>query len=219
MRGLYIIVEGQTEFEFVNACLAPYLQQFSIYDVRPILLQTSPGYKGGDMKFDRFKWNLDILLKKEKDVLITSIIDFYRLDKNFPGFGDGLKILDVQERISFLEDELKNRINSPRFLPYIQLHEFEGLLFSDKKGIEYIPDIPTESKKQLEKIFHDFPNPEMINEGEQTAPSKRLTNLIPKYQKTLHGPIIALEIGIPTIREKCPRFNKWISNIVNSFSS
>src|SRR5580700_6239012 len=79
MRGVYIIVEGPTEEEFVNEVLRPYFNDFGIYDVRAILIQTSPGYKGGDLKFKRYRNNVDNILKAEPDVLITSLIDFFRL--------------------------------------------------------------------------------------------------------------------------------------------
>jgi hypothetical protein len=70
MRGLYIIVEGPTEEEFVNEVLRPYFINYGIFDVRAILIQTSPGYKGGDLKFERFKNNVEILLKAESNVLV-----------------------------------------------------------------------------------------------------------------------------------------------------
>ncbi len=214
MRGVYIIVEGLTESEFVNECLAPYFHLHGLYDVRPISLQTSPGHKGGDIKFDRFKWNAGVILKREKDILLTSLIDFYRLYKDFPAFQESKGIADVQERIAFLGNAVKEQISHDRFLPYIQLHEFEGLLFADKKGFNYLPDVPEDNKRELERIIDENPNPELINEGENTAPSKRLKKLIPGYQKPLHGPIMAIEIGVPILRQKCPRFNLWVEKII-----
>lgn len=35
MKRLYIVVEGQTEQEFVNELMAPYLQDSGIYSVTP----------------------------------------------------------------------------------------------------------------------------------------------------------------------------------------
>ena len=220
MKRIYIIVEGQTEAEFVNQCLSPYLSMtYEMYDVRPILLQTSPGHKGGDMKFERFKWNAERFLKQEKNILLSSFIDFYRLHKDFPGYEEAKSILDVRERVLFLELEMQKQITDRRFLPYIQLHEFEALLFSDKVWIKIIPDIPPTNQAKLEQIINQYPNPELINGGAETAPSKRLLKLIPGYQKTLHGPYIAMEIAIPKIREKCPRFDEWLTKLTLAFKA
>jgi hypothetical protein len=79
MRAIYIICEGQTEEEFVNAILRPYFNSHQVYDVRPILMSTSKGHKGGDVKYDRLKSNIDKLLLSEQDILVTTFIDFLDL--------------------------------------------------------------------------------------------------------------------------------------------
>lgn len=216
MRGIYIIVEGQTEEEFIYTSLRPYLNRFEIYDVRAILLETSPGHKGGDLKYSRYISNIKNLLKRESDIIVSSLIDFFRLQTDFPQYDKAQKIVNKQERVRFLEEAITEKIGNPRFLPYIQLHEFEGLLFSDEKGIDYIPNIPPANKKILTDVINKHPNPELLNDGNETAPSKRLSKLIPGYRKTLHGPLIAEEIGIPLIIEKCPRFNEWIKKIIDA---
>jgi len=216
MRGVYIIVEGQTEEEFVNKSLRSYFNKFEIYDVRAILVETSPGHKGGALTFDRFKRDIEKLLKSQHDIVVTSLIDFFRLRTDFPKYEEAQSIIDKQTRVKFLEDAVAERINNQRLIPYIQLHEFEGLLFSDVKGIEYIPDIPDKNKQELVSTINNYPNPELLNDGAETAPSKRLTKLIPRYQKTLHGPLIAAEIGVPLIIQKCPRFDQWVKNILKS---
>jgi hypothetical protein len=216
MRGIYIIVEGQTEEEFVYTTLRPYLNDQEIYDVRAILVETSPGNKGGDLKYVRYKRNIENLLKREGDIIITSLIDFFRLRTDFPKYEEAKAIVEKQQKVKYIEDAIKEQINNPRFIPYIQLHEFEGLLFSDIRGFEYIPNIPLSNKRDLEIAIAKYPNPELLNDGDETAPSKRLSKLIPGYQKTLHGPLIADEIGIGVILEKCPRFNKWVNSLINA---
>ena len=69
----------------------------------------------------------------------------------------------------------------------------------------------------IKQIIDSFPNPEMINDGPNTAPSKRLINLIPRYRKVYHGSEIASENGIQSILDKCPRFSNWIENIKIKF--
>tara|TARA_B100000508_G_scaffold140717_1_gene143028 strand:- start:544 stop:1203 length:660 start_codon:yes stop_codon:yes gene_type:complete len=214
VRGIYIIVEGQTEEEFVKVTLQPYLSSHGIHDVRAILLETSPGHKGGDLKFSRFERNAIHLLKRETDIVVTSLIDFFRLKNDFPKYNKIDSISDKQEKVTFLEQAMAEVINYRNFLPYIQLHEFEGLLFSDQSGFDYIPDIPDRSFEILAGVIKDHKNPELINDGFETAPSKRLEKLIPPYRKTLHGPLIAEEIGIIKILEKCPRFRNWVEQLI-----
>lgn len=217
MRAVYIVAEGQTEEEFINEILRPYLLRFNIYDVRAILMETSPGYKGGDVTYERYKYNIELLLKKENDIIVTSLIDYYKLDTNFPNFKEAQKIHDKFLRLNSLEEAIKVDISNPRFIPYIQLHEFEGLLFSSMDGFNYLPEIPESSLRTLQNIVDNYENPELINESPLTAPSKRLINLIPGYQKTFHGPIIADEISIDIILSKCTRFRIWLDNIVNLY--
>jgi hypothetical protein len=208
MRGLYILAEGPTEEAFINEVLSKYFNENGIYDVRAILMDTSPGHKGGDVSYDRFKGNAEKLLKREQDIIVSSLIDFFRLKTDFPRYNDGLTIVDKIQRVTFLEQAIATDINSHRFVPYIQLHEFEGLLFSDTSG--YIPDIPAISRIQLKAAVNEKENPELLNDGAETAPSKRLVKLIPGYRKTLHGPIIADEISLNVIMQRCIRFNNWV---------
>lgn len=219
MRAIYIIAEGQTEEEFINEILRPYLNRFEIYDVRAILMETSPGYKGGDVSYPRFKYNVELLLKQETDVIVTSLIDYYKLDTGFPNFNESIRIVDKLKRMEFLEGSIGNDIQNRRFLPYIQLHEFEGLLFSSDLGFDYLPGIPLPNISKLKTLVNQYDNPELINDGEETAPSKRLIKLIPGYQKTLHGPIIADEISIDVILRKCLRFNEWVKKLIDLYNS
>ncbi len=214
MRGIYIISEGTTEEEFINSSIYDYMSREGINDVRAIKLQTSRGHKGGSMSYVRFKMNILNLLKRENDIIVTSLIDFFRLENDFPKYTEAQRIVNVVERVSFLEKEIAQDIDSSRFVPYIQLHEFEGLLFSGKSGFELFTSIPSENMTELINTVDKYPNPELINEGPTTAPSKRLLRLIPEYRKTFHGPMIALENGFDSILAKCPRFNNWIEILI-----
>ncbi len=99
-----------------------------------------------------------------------------------------------------------------RFLPYLQLHEFEALLFSDPgafaRGI-YKPHL-TEA---LQRIRAGFPTPEDINDNIETAPSKRIMKLYAGYRKPLYGSLAALEVGINRMRDECPHFSEWVARI------
>jgi hypothetical protein len=212
-RVLNILVEGQTEKEFVQNNLYPFFFGIGISNIRTITIETSPGFKGGDVRYVRYKSNVEQILKGKEELLITSLIDFYRLRNDFPKYYESKTKGSPQQRVDFLEKACAEDIDDNRFIPYIQLHEFEGLLFSDKKGFDRFA-LPNANKNELLEIIASFPNPELINEGTTTAPSKRLKRLIPEYNKPFHGPIIAMEIGFDLIMEKCPRFKNWIEILI-----
>ena len=121
--------------------------------------------------------------------------------------------------MELIEKGCYDDINDKRFLPYIQLHEFEGLLFSAPNGFNVLfPNLQKANKTELLETIEQFPNPEMINDRPEFAPSKRLTRLIPNYNKPLYGNMIALENGFSSIMQKCPRFKKWIETLINKMS-
>ncbi len=216
IRGIYIICEGQTEEEFVNRILKPYFISHQIYDIRAILMSTSKGNKGGDIKYDRLKFNVDRLLQSEHDILVTTFIDFFRLKNDFPQFNNGLNKKNKIERVAFLEQALSEAINHSRFVPYIQLHEFEGLLFSSKDGFEFLPDLKPSNLEKLILAVNEKENPEELNDGALTAPSKRLEQLIPGFDKNkpFYGGIIAEINSIESILNRCIRFNNWVENLI-----
>jgi len=215
IRGIYIICEGSTEEEFVNVVLRPYFISHQIYDVRPILMTTSKGHKGGDIKYDRLKFNIDKLLMRETDILVTTFVDFFRLKTDFPKFEEAQQIQNKIQRVGFLERALADTINSPRFIPYVQLHEFEGLLFASKDGFEFF-DLKQANLDELLKAVVEKENPEELNDGELTAPSKRLEQLIPGFDKNkpFYGGIIAQVNSIEAILKRCVRFKSWVETLI-----
>ncbi len=218
-RSLIIVVEGQTEEVFVNETLAPWLNSQGIFDIRAIKIRTSKTGKGGNVNFEHFKNTTENLLKQENDILVSSLIDFFRLPVKFPGFESSKKITSVEKRVEFLEYELAKTIDSERFIPYIQLHEFEALLFSKIEGFRIIPSIRQSEIDKISKVISDFPNPELINDNPETAPSKRLEKIITSYNKVLFGNFIIAENGLSSIFERCPRFKIWVFNLVAKMKS
>lgn len=75
----------------------------------------------------------------------------------------------------------------------------------DKKGI-----------KELKRNIFGM-NPEEINELPQSSLSKRIIMYLPNYkvQKAPVGPLVAEDIGLNLLREKCPHFNEWIAKLEN----
>lgn len=220
MRRLIIIVEGDTEKEFVNTILRPYLNNHNIFNIDCFKIKHS---KGGLNKYEHVK--KDILnCIYESNILITTLVDYYALPKDFPEFEKSLSIINKNERLTFLEQSIKEDIERSQnrtfenLHPYIQLHEFEALIFSSMIGIEALFTRSQADFVALNKIFTQYNNPEEINENKLTAPSKRLLMHIKGYDKIIDGVMIIDEIGIETVLAKCPRFNEWVKSIITKVS-
>ena len=212
MRKVYIIVEGQTEQEFINSVVAPYLRMKGISIVIPILIKTSKNGRGGFVNFQHLANTIKPLLANKKDYfIVTTFVDFFRVPTNCANYNECM-FLDARiSQVEQLEQSMSNFFNDRRFLPYIQLHEFEALLFSHPIGFEVF--FETREKSLLMNVFEDYPNPEDINTTVNGAPSKRILNVKDNYNKVIDGNLIALEIGIHKIIERCNRFSSWLKNI------
>jgi len=208
-----ILVEGQTEEKFIKELLVPYFENKSIYLV-PIIVSTSrrksgSKYKGGVVSFGQIKSELLKRLKDSSASMVTTMIDYYGLDNSFQGKGDTNIPSNLYEKIQFLENRFSTEIKHSKFCPYYQLHEFETVLFSDQDSLASV----LKKTNEIQSIFRDFTNPEEINDNRETAPSKRILKIYPKYQKVTDGIIISKKIGIEKIRQKCNHFNDWITSM------
>lgn len=204
MKRLYIIVEGQTEEEFVNEVLAPYLQEtYEIYDVRPIKIRTSKTSKGGFVNFEHLKNDALRYLKSETNIVVTTFVDFFRMPTNMPSFEECMSKQVPIDSIECLEAAMESSISYSNFVAYIQQYEFEALLYSDNTGFEELYEEAIYEETQ--KIVDAYDNPEEINTHPETAPSKRIIRIMEKagekYNKVSDGNMIALEIGIEKVLE------------------
>lgn len=213
MKRIIIVVEGQTEQEFVKQSIQPYMfSQYGIHSVSARLIG-KPGHKGGVVKYARLRSDLNILLH-EKDTVISTLIDYFKLGTDFPNYEICQHLPNTEQKIEGLEQELANAIGRRFFIPYIQKYEFEALLFSSTNGYEKF--LKPQTCEHIEKIIQEFRNPENINNDR--PPSYRLIETFDLYEKTkydkvLLGNTLALEIGMEKILERCPRFANWIDQL------
>lgn len=214
MKRIYIVVEGQTEQEFVNSLLAPYLGSFGILVVTPILIRTSKSGRGGSVNYRHLENTVNGLLKTSasSDFIVTTFVDFFRIPHTMPDYRASMAKPTKIDQVESLEQALSMAINDRRFIPYIQLHEFEALLFSNNKGFEYY--FMDKQVIATKSIVDSYKNPEEINTTPQGAPSKRILTIHENYDKVTEGNLIALEVGINGILKKCPRFKVWVENLV-----
>lgn len=215
MIRLHFVVEGQTEETFVHQVFVDHFGHYNIStDVR--VVETSRGHKGGVLNYLKAKGDLLRWLKEDQkaDARFTTMFDLYALPESFPSHGSAKKLLPLP-RIEALEAAFGADVEDTRFIPYLQLHEFEALLLTDPAKLEshfceYAKEIAALS---VECAGYD--SPELINDGPLTAPSKRIIQKVPGYRgaKASAGPLVAMNIGLPAMRAKCPHFNAWVSKL------
>ena len=186
---LNITAEGQTEERFIKDTLANHLGNFNIStDVRRVLTSKDKrkSYRGGLLSYTKARNDIKTWLKEDNhsETRFTTMFDLYALPEDFPDFTAAIKIVSPYEKVDFLERAMEKDIDDYRFIPYIQLHEFEALVLSNPKNLEYEYMEHEQAIERLIGILEEHGgNPELINDKKETAPSKRLIKAIPEYNK------------------------------------
>ncbi len=217
MNKVLLLVEGQTEETFVTRVLRPYFQQYNVW-LQPVLIHTrrdvsGQTYRGGAISYHQIKRQLKNLLGDTSAICVTTMLDYYRLPRDFPG-QNTLPDAPPSKKVSHLEQAFQADINDQRFLPYLMLHEFEALVLADPSKIcDVFPEV-TSYAKLIQAIGGR--RPEDIND--QNPPSKLIQTYFPDYQKRLHGPRIVQHIGLPQLRQQCAHFDQWISQLEQRLS-
>jgi hypothetical protein len=222
MARLYLFAEGETEAEFAKRVLANHLAQFGVHRTSVLLVshgrRSGKAHRGGGRNYLPMKKDIERLLQQEKgnDVFFTTMIDLYAIPASFPGLKEASKLRHpATARVMFLEAAFAKDVDDSRFIPHIQLHEFEAYLFCKPSEFSVFFEKHEKQIQALQKIADDHSTPEMIDDGLQTAPSKRIIHEIPEYEslKSVAGPQIAERIGLAVIRAKCPHFDRWLSRL------
>lgn len=209
------IVEGKTEQIFIERILAPYLAERMIFITATQV--SKPGQKGGDVRFNRVCRDIGLHLKQRADTYITTLVDFYGVTE-WPGIDELANHLSPEQIAAHLNASARQQVNElyaeqraiQRFIPYIAIHEFEALLFSDSDILAEELGVPADA---IAKVIINCGGPETINNSPETAPSKRLNRWSAdgKFAKTTQGIAIAQRIGITRMRAQCPLFDAWIA--------
>ena len=219
MIRLHVTAEGHTEQAFVKTILAPHLAGFNVFvDARCVLTSKdkrgAKEYRGGLLSYGKAKKDIQTWMKEDghPECRFTTMFDLYALPDDFPDYAKAGNEFDRYARVCMIESAMAMDIGDPRFIPYIQLHEFEALILAEPQLLDW------------EYLEHDDPinnlkamvagkNPELINDGPTTAPSKRILSEIPEYDKVTAGVSVAGKIGLQTLRRQCKHFNDWLSGL------
>jgi hypothetical protein len=214
---LLAFVEGPTEEKFIKEIVAPELAVRNVF-----ITPTTPGRKrsqGGVQRWARIRRELLRYLKEDEKRFVTTMFDFYGMPTDWPGRDSicsgapNRKAPTVENAI--LDDiagAMGNAFNRERFVPYVQMYEFEALLFSNPDILgKVVPE--QDITRDLKNIVGTFQTPEEIDDDPNTAPSKRILQLSQQYQKVLHGSVAAKLIGLNLMRRKCPHFAAWLTKL------
>lgn len=217
---LIFVVEGPTEEAFVNETFRPHLLERGVYASATIVgtpkrRGSAPLIKGGG---DWSRWERDLrrVLGEQRgsDVRVTTMFDLYGLPEGFPGLSEHGTCLDTRKRCGLLENALSEFFDDWRLIPYLQRHEFEALVLASLDVLEDLLDAEDDLRGLADlRTEIGMQAPEDINDGKQTAPSKRIEACIPGYRKTLHGPLAAGGANLTILCDQCPRFSSWLGRL------
>ncbi|MDA2909728.1 DUF4276 family protein [Nitrospiraceae bacterium AH_259_D15_M11_P09] len=213
MKKIFIYAEGPTEERFIKTLLVPHLEGYGIF-VYPIVCTTKvvksgQNFKGGTVKYHKAKKEICNLLRDSSAAAVTTMLDYYGLHCSFPGRTDP-EGTTCYDRVRFVEGAIRGDIGPQKFIPFLTLHEFEGLLFSSPEEMAAALPGGYGLRQKFEQIRGNFNTPEDINDQQSTSPGQRIATAYPPYQKPAHGSRIAGRIGLAKIREECPHFDSWV---------
>lgn len=224
MARLLVHVEGQTEEAFVNELLRDHLISVGYQSVSARIIGNARlrRRRGGIRPWPSVRKDIVNHLRQDPGCISTTMVDFYGLPQEGAGQWPGRattasihadKALHMEGALlNDLINSFGNEVDFRRFIPFVVMHEFEGLLFSDcaafARGIARI-----DLERDFQQIRNTFATPEDINDSPASCPSRRVENLVPGYEKPLLGTLAALEIGLKQIRANCPHFAYWMQQL------
>jgi hypothetical protein len=222
------IVEGETEQVFVNTHLATHLRKHHVS-----IGARLPGRmerRGGVPSWQVVRGDILHTLRKWRGCVCTTMFDFYAIPSDWPGRTDAAnrKGYSPDQKGNHVEQALLDDLAAHAgadfrrelFIPYVQVHEFEAILFSNvaTMATTLAQFCPGSSEADLLDAFQSIlaeksGQAESINDNYDTCPSRRITALVRDYRKFAYGPIIADRIGLNTIRAACPHFGQWLGRL------
>lgn len=222
MIRLYFYVEGQTEQEYVARVLRPHLAGFGVQVMGAVLTASGRRHglvsRGGGRKYQPMRKDLGNLLRQDAhaEARFTTMFDLYALYNDFPGWDEAEKQRpNARQRVLTLETAFAADVGDRRFIPHIQLHEFETILLCNPSCFGDVYEYCEAGIVALQVAVADATSPELVNDGETTAPSKRIISQFPQYegQKTSVGVELAHCVGIDTTRSLCAHFDRWLKSL------
>lgn len=206
-REITVLCEGQSEREFVSKVLRPHLA----CHLKPISLKRNNEF--GMVSATFLKASIKGAIGNLRDhQYVTTMIDLYAIPKDY--ISEEAARLKREDKARAIETRLAEEMPNPHWLPYVQLHELEALLFVDLDSLtETLAASNVEESIRKLKSTVEGLSPEEINEDKNSAPSKRILRYVPAYAKGEAAADALARIGLPRLRAVCPHFDAWVSRL------
>ena len=225
MTRILVHVEGPTEEAFVNEVLSHHLYQRGFTDVSARIVGNARerSRRGGIVSWSIVRRRILSHLIEDPDSRSTTMVDYYALPPDWPGRADGYThgitpsqmAENIEEALlADVRSHMDRNFNPNRFIPYVMMHEFEAMLFSDCQALATAMG-RSDLNASLQAVRNEFNTPEEIDDSPETAPSRRIQRLMPAYQKPTIGVQAAQHIGLESIRNQCPHFAHWLHRLEN----
>lgn len=207
------MVEGQTEEIVVNSVIGRALAAQGWAVSVSILATKRPASggkaRGGVSSWEKIRREVGRLLPNFD--VVTTLIDYYGLPGDAPGMADR-PTAEATKRVRHVERAVAAAVDDQGFVPHFTLHETEAWVFAAADALAELIDDRTVAR-DLRIVADEAGGPELINDDPATAPSRRLCERLPAYQKTLHGPLSIEALGLNALRAQCPHLDGWLSEL------
>lgn len=221
MKRLYLTVEGQTEAEFAKRVLTPHLAGFNVFLSPPRFTGLHRRRRGRIPRggllgtFSHALSDMKSWMKEDRsaDARFSMMVDLYSLPSDYPGYADGMAQQSGKQKADALQSSLAQEIGDARFVPYLQCHEFEALVLVDPSRISTLYESRAAQIADLTTECAMFASPEDINLDRNSHPKVRIHERVPSYDENVAGPLLAEDIGLATLREKCRHFGEWLTRL------
>lgn len=219
MTFLVVLCEGETEMDFVRLVLSAHFAAMGV-TIHQILLGKKvthdvARFPGGVFRYEPVYRHIMASLRQHSahTSFVTTLIDLYAFPQDFPNYAKHDSLLG-RHRAESLEKAVQSQVNDKRFVPHLQLHEFEALVLADPDQIlnEFGDDKPAEAVKALLREIHGRA-PEDVDDTPSGAPSHRICRHVQGYRKRRMGPAIVSRIGLGNLRTVCPHFGAWLTRL------
>lgn len=152
-------------------------------------------------------------LRQDSQLVVTTMVDFYALPQDWPQRPLAAWATEIEAGMQReIVAAMGSGFNARRFIPFVMMHEFEALLFS---YCDLLGSVLHVEPRQLWGIRNRFLSPEEINDSIHTAPSKRIEQILPGYEKPSDAIAAAKEIGLTKMREQCAHFRWWLDELAS----
>jgi hypothetical protein len=215
VRHLHVLCEGQTEEILASDVLKSHFLSIDAYITWSVLTTKRPAgrpaFKGGVSTWAKLERELRLLLHDRSTTVLTSLLDYYAFPPEAPGMADRPHG-SPHDRVRHVESALSKAIGDARFVPHLVLHETETWVLADCRRLGEVMGDPGPAAG-LERVVQLESGPELVNDGVNTAPSKRILSAYPQYVKTIDGPLVIAQAGLDEIRRTCPHADDWLRQL------